>query len=353
MSRISSNEIWLVMDSRQFGGIETHLLQLALGLVKHQQKVRVWLTHRYAVPSPLIAKLESHDIDYGYLNDNHSQPLFQLIKLVKQYQPQVVHCHGYKASLIGKLARCVTGMRQVSTYHAGETPTGRVKLYDFLDRYTAWLSTASIVVSQAIASKLPCQTHHFNNFIDTSEVAFQHGSQIAYVGRLSSEKAPHHFVQLAHDFPEHDFHLYGDGPLSDKLKQSSSPNLTFHGHQKEMAQVWPNIDVLIISSEFEGLPLVAIEAMARGINVISTAVGDIPNLIDSPFNGLLVKDGTQLKRALKEYLAFSPSSIMALRVNAANTIARHYSSTHVIPNMLSLYAISPFSDSQTDSQFEN
>jgi len=44
---------------------------------------------------------------------------------------------------------------------------------------------------------------------------------------------------------------------------------------------------------------------------------------------------------------------MALRVNAANTIAHHYSSTHVIPNMLSLYAISPFSDSQTDSQFEN
>lgn len=353
MSKISFNEIWLVMDSRQFGGIETHLLQLAIGLVKHRQQVRVWLTHRYANESPFIAKLKDHQLDYGYLDDNHVQPLFQLIKLAKHYQPQVIHCHGYKASILGKLTRSVTGVRQISTYHAGETPTGRVKLYDWLDRYTAWFSSASIVVSQAIANKLPCKTQHFNNFIDTDDLTFHHGSEIAFVGRLSREKAPHHFVQLARDFPEQGFHIYGDGPLSNELKQNVPNNLTFHGHQQQMDQVWPNIDVLIISSDFEGLPLVAIEAMARGINVISTSVGDIPTLIDSPFNGLLVKDGLQLKEALKKYLSFSPDAIMALRVNAANTIAKHYSSAHVIPNMLSLYAISPFSDSQSDSQFEN
>lgn len=355
MNKTSSNEIWLIVDSRQFGGIETHVLQLAQGLIAHQQAVKVWLVSRYSSPSPICTKLKTLGIDYDFLggDDNsasHLSALSKLIHLLKQQRPLLVHAHGYRASILTKIAKLLTRSPQISTYHAGENPSGRVKLYDWLDRISAFVSDQSLVVSHAIANKIPTSSHYLNNFIDCQSISFQHGQSIAFVGRLSSEKAPDRFCRLAANFPSLRFDIYGTGPLKQQIDTIAGKNVHCHGHQSEMDTVWPTISVLVISSEFEGLPMVALEAMARGIVIIASRVGELPNLIINGENGWLAYEEATFSEQLQQWQSLSDEGQLAMRVNATNTIHQHYSQQAVIPKLLKIYhAVS----TQFDSQIAN
>uniref|UniRef100_UPI0038F5E514 hypothetical protein n=1 Tax=Streptomyces turgidiscabies TaxID=85558 RepID=UPI0038F5E514 len=68
-------------------------------------------------------------------------------------------------SKIIKLTTTPNKLRQISTYHAGEKPRGKVWLYDFIDRYSGFISNRSLVVSDKIRDKIPTKTTLLNNFI--------------------------------------------------------------------------------------------------------------------------------------------------------------------------------------------
>lgn len=336
MSSNSSDSVWLLIDSLIFGGIETHLLELAVGLKSLHIDVTVLLLRRYPTPSLLEDKLQQAHISVEYL-DTERHYLKQLVRKVHHSKPALLHCHGYKASLVGKLVRLLTGVRQISTYHAGETPQGKVWLYDFIDRYSAWISCCSIVVSHQIAAKIPSKTKLFNNFVAVPEQTQAQGTQIAFVGRLSHEKAPDRLLQLAQLNPTLSFDIYGSGPMQETLSRQKIHNVRFHGHQTDMAAVWPRVGVLIICSRYEGLPLTALEAMARGIPVISLDVGNLAHLIQHQVNGFIGDTLEQIHHDLNHYLTLGPAEQIALQRNARATILTHYSPQSVLPKLLDTY----------------
>lgn len=339
MNSSSSKLVWLVVDSLTFGGIETHLLEVAKGLVAHNISVKVWLTQRYTKHQALIDKLQEASISFGFFDGPSRHWLVNFHQQTKKHKPDVIHAHGYKASLAAKLIKMSTSTRQISTYHAGETPKGRVKLYDFLDRSTAVVSDASIAVSKKVKAKLYSNSVVLNNFIDTSECKASRGCQIAFVGRLSFEKAPDQFLELATLNPSLEFHLYGDGPMRNEIEPTAAHNTIFHGHQTDMDEVWSNIGILVISSRQEGLPMTAIEAMARGVIVISTDVGDVSKLIEHEHNGFIAHDAKQLNLALNSYLSLSSPQQEQIKRHAIETVSNHYSQVAVIPQLLRLYNI--------------
>ncbi len=348
MSSNSSNTVWLFIDSLNFGGIETHVLELAKGLSSHNVACKVWFLKHYPKESVLAAKLKQYNIDYCYLDLTDQHWLINLRYQVLSHRPDVLHAHGYKASLACKLIRYTSlrtplfsrqkKLKQLSTYHAGETPTGRVWFYDFLDRLSVRLSDNAISVSDKIAQKLYGHSYVLNNFIDTSRIEFnKEDKQIAFVGRLSEEKAPDRFIELADNNPQHKFHLYGDGPMSSRLKELCPNNAILHGHQDDMDRVWDKIDILILCSRYEGLPMTAIEAMARGITVISLDVGDVYKLIDHEKSGYVVATMNELNTTLNHYLNLPQPLCFQLQQNAIATVNNRYSQQAVIPQMLSIY----------------
>ncbi|MEF1292035.1 glycosyltransferase family 4 protein, partial [Vibrio sp. M260118] len=337
MSSNSSDEIWLVIDSLAFGGIETHVLELAKGLHKFQAPIRVYFVRRYTDEPLLVQKLQSNNISVSYLDLDGSNYLSNLITLVRNNKPALLHAHGYKASLVCKLTRLVTGVRQISTYHAGETPSGKVWWYDLVDRCTSFISNHSIAVSEKIAQKLASNSLSFNNFVDANDVTKSEGEQIAFVGRLSHEKGPDRFITLAKENSQHMFHVYGSGSMDFELKASASSNVVFHGHQDDMRQVWPLIGALVICSRFEGLPMTALEAMARGIPVFSLNVGNMPKLIEHNGNGYLAKDVNQLSHDLNHYLTLDHQQRSSIQQRTIESIQSEYSQSAVIPLMLELY----------------
>lgn len=340
-------EVWILLDSRIYGGIESHVVELATGLQSFHVNVRVVLVVEYDPPAPLINKLNQAQIPVSYLwhlcpksERSKTIPVKQITGAVAEHQPSVIHTHGYKAALLARSAKLFTRTfpRLISTYHAGETPTGKVWAYDWLDRYSARLSDHSFAVSQAIQDKLPTQSELLNNFVTIPEQHCRY-KEIAFVGRLSHEKGADRFIDIARQIPDVEFSIYGDGPEKPRLVESAPTNVIFHGHQSDMDAVWRNITVLVISSRYEGLPMAALEAMARGIVVISLDVGRLPDLIQDGQNGFLAHDIPALTDKINNWLEMSHSEQYPMRYKAIETIKAHYSSRSIIPILIERYQI--------------
>ncbi|MFC3093382.1 glycosyltransferase family 1 protein [Alteromonas sediminis] len=329
-----NNEIWLLLDSRGLGGIETHVLQLANGIKTEGHAVSVVFLRDHG-PHPLKDQLTACKIPFTCL----SGQFVNLLSHIRSHRPMVIHTHGYKAGIMGRVAARLCGTRVVSTFHAGESGTGRLALYDWCDRHLAWLAHKSFAVSQRIAAKVPGCHQVLNNFIDTTHLVPSIGKQIAFVGRLSHEKAPDRFIELARCFRAHAFHIYGDGPMAEMLKQHAPTNVIFHGQQDDMNPIWPQIGLLIVPSRYEGLPMAALEAMGRHIPLVASKVGAIPKLIKHKKNGWLVDEGqlAQLTEYVADWINYSDTQRTAMGKAAKQTILSHYASTAVVPSIISSY----------------
>lgn len=327
-------EIWLLVDSRGPGGIESHVLQLALGLHQHHIPVAVVFLADYG-HHPLKDALAEAGIRYCCL----SHPIRGLWQQVKQYKPRLLHSHGYKAGILSRMVGTLCAVPVISTFHAGEASTGKMALYDLIDRYTAMLACQCLTVSQPISQRLPVSSLILNNFIRTDNVVIARGKQLAFVGRLSEEKGPQYMLAIARQLPQYRFHIYGDGPLAAQLQRQAPSNVSFHGVQSDMGAIWPEVGLLIMPSLFEGLPMAALEAMSHGIPVVASDVGALPELIDEGRNGWLLpaRDVAGFVTRIKEWRNMPADKKMVIRYQARYQVATRYSSEAVIPQLLAIY----------------
>jgi glycosyltransferase involved in cell wall biosynthesis len=277
--------IALLLDSRNYGGIETHVANLAKGLEKSGHNVKIILLNNYG-EHPVF---ESEQFLRSRLVklDGSFKALFILLK---RSNINLVHTHGYKAGIIGRIICKLTQKAVVSTFHAGEKGNLKMRVYRWLDRKTAGLSHC-ICVSKEIKNSAKLNAEVIENFVELPTSSFKSttpATQIAFVGRLSFEKGPDVFLRLAKQLPQHNFSMYGDGPMLEEIRTSASDNLTLMGQVTSMNPHWPKISLLCITSREEGLPLVAIEALVRGVPVISFDIGGLSSVVINNQSGWLI-----------------------------------------------------------------
>ena len=142
--------------------------------------------------------------------------------------------------------------------------------------------------------------HLLPNVVDTDVFkpsrARQDGTiKLLAAGRLSVEKRFDRFLSLLarirRTSPVHVTGLIaGGGPLLAMLRQQATglgllpEHLEFRGEVTEMAPIYREADILVLTSEFEGTPNVILEAMACGLPVVATAVGQTVTFVPRSFN---------------------------------------------------------------------
>ncbi|NTS76171.1 glycosyltransferase family 4 protein [Catenovulum sp. SM1970] len=330
----NNRQVWQILDSRNFGGIESHVLQLCLGLKSQGWLAKVVFVQHYG-EHPLWPKLKAHGIPYTVCQADKNS----LTKMLEQERPALIHTHGYKAGIVTRLLAKFKHIPVISTYHAGEAPTGKVKIYDWIDRYSGFLADDRLAVSQDVKKKVPTACDVTKNFVDIKNMTLSEGQQIAFVGRLSEEKGTDNLLAIARSLPHVDIHCYGDGPDMEKLQANKTANLHLHGQQNDMSQVWPNIGLLLLPSLHEGMPMVALESMARGIPVIASSVGDLPKLIQHGDNGWL-KSPSDIKGfnlCIRTWLSVSNERKAKLSQVAQDVIRENYSFEAVMPELVKRY----------------
>ncbi|MGF1739397.1 glycosyltransferase family 4 protein [Photobacterium satsumensis] len=266
--------IYLFVDSSGFGGIESHIQQLAMLLQSQQTGVEVVFLQQY--PShPQYAQLKLQRIPFRFLSDSSVIGFFRHLK-----PGDVVHAHGYKASILARISSLFASFHLVTTFHAGESVSGKLAYYEWLNRYTACLSY-NLAVSEKIRKAQPFRCELLRNFVRCKKELIRrdrHATlQVGFVGRLSHEKAIDRFVSLSRQLPDSECHVFGDGEQAHLLDGVA---LTWHGAVPSMTPYWQQLDVLLIPSRAEGMPMAALEAMAHGVVVLSTDVGEMPSLLD-------------------------------------------------------------------------
>ncbi|MDP4985536.1 glycosyltransferase family 4 protein [Pseudoalteromonas tunicata] len=289
-------KIILLVDSSLFGGIESHLVQLAQLLKTNDTAVEIVFYQQHNNVQ-FYDLLDKNLLNYRILSGRFTG----LYRFLKQQKNIILHTHGYKAGILGRLVALWLNLPVVSTFHAGEVGNGRVKYYNLLDRLLSCLSI-NFAVSEQIAKKIN-QAQVLHNFITPKNLVIKPlGTpiKIGFVGRLSYEKGPDIFSKLAHSCQENtqfEFHLYGDGPMKQTLKPTS--NLVIHG-QQNAADIWPFLDVLVVSSREEGMPMIILEAMNHGVAIVSHRVGAIGSILTDNLNAQLTDEFGEnaLKQAL-------------------------------------------------------
>jgi O-antigen biosynthesis protein len=116
-----------------------------------------------------------------------------------------------------------------------------------------------------------------------------------FFGRLSPEKAPTDFVEMVHMLKAESnlrFVLTGEGPESARVRESIlryglEDRIYAPGFVDNPAVLMAAVDVVVVPSRLDGMPLVVMESQALGKPVIASAVGSIPVMIEDDYSGFL------------------------------------------------------------------
>lgn len=323
------------LDARQVGGIEAHVINTVQALNAAGRPAEVLLWKAYP-DSAFGRKLMLSGITHSHCGGSFSG----LLAMLDQLEPQILHTHGYKANILGRLAARLAGVACVSTFHAGERGRFPVNAYQWLDEAMAGMSEP-IAVSGAIAAQLKRPARVLDNFVTVPghKVKSHVSANLVFAGRLSHEKGPDLFCALAALRPHAGkWHIYGDGPMAADIAGTSAP-VEAHGHAADMAGVFRQAALLVLTSRNEGLPMAALEAMAAGTPVLAPRLGALPDLITDRIDGLLYRscDMDDAARQLDWFTALSAEARFAMGHAARARIAARYSAQAVLPKLDAAY----------------
>jgi len=287
----------------------------------------------------------------------------RLIQVIGELKPDVIHSHRTKENIIGSIAAFLCGsIPSLRTTHGAPEyiPAWwqiRKYIIFLLDRFCGrHLQQRIVGVSEDLADRLrsgfPVSSIRvIENGIETGapeEDHVGHGRSVAgrsgtlrigFAGRLVPVKRVDLFISTArfmidnHPETKVSFHIYGDGPLLRQLEEldrqlSTGDILHFEGYREEIYPVLQELDILLITSDHEGLPMIILEAMATKTAVIAHATGGIPDVLDHGKCGLLVTrhspDG--YAAAILE-LADAPEQYAQVTGNALQRVRTRYSAT--------------------------
>ncbi len=311
---IASGDLW--------AGAEVALFQLACALAcQPHVHIEVVLLNE----GELAARLRSSAITVHVINEQQyglASLLMKLTVLIWRLRPQLVHTHRSKEHLLGALATAlIPGSISLRTVHggaesiAGRQPGLRDAIRQKLDRFIAGLQRCTIAVSTPLAAELAkslpgMQIRTIVNGIDRKAIqvaAAQPGGLsapgrigICFAGRLVPVKRVDVFLAAARTVldahPErYVFYVIGDGPLRAQLEAQARElqlgnGCIFTGFLPNSLPLLGSMRALVLTSDHEGTPMVALEALALGVPVVAHAVGGLVPLLGSGAQGQLVRN---------------------------------------------------------------
>lgn len=205
----------------------------------------------------------------------------------------VVHCHLFASNWIGKpLARLLGVPLVISHDHCNDALRANSWLARVIDRWANFCADAIIAVAASIKDflvkweKIPgtkiCVIPNGVAGQPTSKPRFGLRRIIGGAGRLTQQKNFHRFLAIAHALKAIDqsytFKVAGSGPLETELKRYASSlhlEVDWLGELESLDQFFSDIDLFLLTSDFEGLPMTLLECLQRGVPAAATAVDGV------------------------------------------------------------------------------
>lgn len=323
-------KILYFITQAEFGGAQRYVFDLANSL-KTDYQVAVAMGEQEN--NLRLAKiLQENNIKYFIITRlkrnispiNDLLAFFEIIKLIKNYRPDIIHLNSSKISILGSIASLFAKPKTIYTVHGWvfnePLPVWLKYFYLYAEKFTAGLKDKIICVSEydrqtALKNKI-APTNKLTtirngiapiNFYSKEEARkkillttfIKGGLLIGSIGNLYKTKGFKYLIKAANILININkilatFIIIGDGSERKNLenlikKYNLTDNFILAGQINQAAELLPAFAIYVCSSIKEGLPYSIIEAMAAGLPIVSTNVGGIPEMIEHKKTGLLVK----------------------------------------------------------------
>ena len=293
-----------LLQSNRFSGAENVVCQI-ISMMKDYPNVEM----AYCSQDGQIREaLAERGIKFYPLTDGFT--VSEVKRVLKEYKPDIIHAHDMRASFIA--ARSAGKTKIVSHIHNSDFEARKISPKSVayllgLPKFSSviWVSNScfkSYYFSKFFAKK----SKILYNVIDGEAVLKRAESDennysydIAYVGRLANPKNPQRLVKivslLKNQKPDIKVALVGSGDLEDETKSLAealgvSKNIEFLGFMSNPLGVLKSAKVMVMTSDREGLPMTALEAMALGVPIVSTPTDGLCDVVKAGVTGYLEWD---------------------------------------------------------------
>ena len=304
-----------LLSSNKFSGAENVACQI-IKAFKDDDNVQM----AYSSPDgPIAQTLQAKGIEFYPLNKLSKK---ELNRVINQFKPDVIHSHDMKASFISAISK--KGIKKISHIHNSDFNARKISVKSLLYNYSCKSFSKIIWVSESCF-----KTYRFNqkvkdksvilqNVIDVNELfekvksdQNQYEYDVVYVGRVANPKNPLRFIDVVEKIvkviPDVKVAVIGDGELLEQTKRHAESkqllnNIEFLGFQSNPYKMLYCSKVLVMTSDREGLPMVAVEAMALEVPIVSTPTDGLCDLIKNGKNGYLSNDDEELANLVLKIL---------------------------------------------------
>ncbi|MFH0984793.1 MAG: glycosyltransferase family 4 protein [Candidatus Omnitrophota bacterium] len=318
--------ILYVITQLELGGAQTQLLSLIRGIDKDRYALFLFTGQE----GPLVEEALSMDGLVVHRSRYLKRPidplkdilsLIEMIRFIRRNKIDIVHTHSSKAGILGRFAGALVRARIILhtvhgwAFHDFQKPFIR-NLYRGLEKFTAKFTDKIIVVSEHDRQKgLGCgigsEKHYALIRYGIDRARFEKRDLyirkelgipedavvIGTIACFKPQKSPEDFIKLASYAKEalpHAWFLWvGDGVLREKMERSIDEldlrsRFILTGWRRDIPRVLSAMDVFVLTSLWEGLPIAVLEAMASQVPVVATHTGGISEVIVEGETGFLV-----------------------------------------------------------------
>jgi glycosyltransferase involved in cell wall biosynthesis len=233
-------------------------------------------------------------------------------RLMGSFKPDVIHAHfAVPAGALAWMLARLTKIPYILTVHLGDVPGGVPEktdewfrwIYPFTPRI--WRNASEIVAVSEFTRQLALKKYNEKiqvvpNGVDLStlmpeRIFLNDPPRIVFAGRFMEQKNPLQFVQTLNDLKELKWQcvMIGDGPLMQDVKCALDDygladrfQLTGWLDPQDVLNWFDKSDILFMPSRAEGLPVVGVQALAKGLAIVASRVGGFVDLVDDDKNGI-------------------------------------------------------------------
>jgi glycosyltransferase involved in cell wall biosynthesis len=356
---------FLVTSLTVGGGAEQQVRSLAEGMKRRGHTIRVVSMLRVARPAlPFVQALQAAGIAVDELGLARGRPdprgVVRLARLLRRHRPDVVHAHMVHANLLARVTRIVAPTPVlVSTMH-NQNEGGRWRYVAY--RLTHRLSTVTTAVSAdaaaevvarggapkdgvlAVPNGLPTASFGADAGVRASVRSdLEVGDSFVWLaaGRLVEAKAYPDLLDAVADLVQDGLDIRvlvaGTGPREKDLMQRAAElrlgaHVDFLGFRSDLRQLMQAADAFVLSSRWEGLPMVLLEAAASGLPIVATDVAGSREAVDHGVTGFRVPIGEPpaLAAAMRSLMDLSPAQLRAM----SDAARRHAATTFDLERVL-------------------
>lgn len=295
-----------------------------------------------------LIKVQNYQRSISLLRD--TKALLEMKRIANKVKPDIIHLNSSKAGILGRFLFRNSNVPVFYTPHGysflmADISNQKKAFYKLLEKAFAFKNIETIACSKGeyeITKKLTSNATYVDNGINLREfdgIRLNHQTdknhlKIATLGRISLQKNPTLFNKIAMAFPNIEFLWIGDGELKDEITAS---NIAITGwvNNRTALQYMADIDIFLLPSLWEGLPMALLEAMyMKKICVVSNVVGN-RDVIHNENNGYVCDGEKQFITKINEIVMNGITNNLV--EHAHRDVLNHYTSQNMANGYIKLY----------------